>query len=255
MAMIVSLFTLLLGQSPLASQLAPVIPLQTKHVWHTEGITLYDAPSRSADSVGTVAFGDQVVIIAVLDNATAEVVIHANVGEDFASEGYDTTYTLRSTWVKVANDGHMRYALTTYLTDLPPPEDAYQTGFILDDYLKRVAEIVDEQHTEQTDEFCSRSVLRFANGMHYTFTDFGPCEQCGYTQTQLYLPGATWEEGFMMALHFFSQHGLHVDGNSIVFPHDEEEGTMVGMAAYGAVFTMRIIPQEQGIMLVEDLYL
>ena len=229
--------------------------VRTTYVWHTEGIPLYPSPSQLTHPVGQLTYGEEVTITGIAGGEAAGAKIYAHAQIDEMPDGYVKEYVLPAHWVKVEHEGTTRYVPDTYLSGFRAPVHTGDGTFILQDYLQWLSAVTAEAHEGQTGAFCSRSILHFENGITYTFTDFGPCEQCGHGQQQLYLPTATKTEALMMALHFFECYGLFSTGNTVLIKQNSEGVELEGVMEYGQTVMMRIEQQENGVLLIEDMYL
>lgn len=225
------------------------------YVWKTEGIVLYASPSFDAEPIGQIAYGTCLTVENTLAVETMEIPIYTFNEEDWISDEYLKEYHLPSDWLHIKHNGLSGYVLDTYLSVLPPPDSAHHAGFFVEDYVKSLATVIDQKSEDKTEEFCARDSFSLENGIQFTHTDFGPCEQCGHIQLQLYLPSVGKKEATMIAFHFFSLYGLFTGENNTLLK--EKEGTLAleGYMEYGQLFTMRIIEHENGVLLIEDTYL
>ncbi len=228
--------------------------IDRKYVWNTNGSTLYSSPSSKADSVGHVNYGESISILEVIEGGSVEVPIY-KAKKAIQDPGELRDYQLSSNWVKVHYDNQSGYILDTYLSSIPPPDSSHDMGFIMEDYLNSLSPIILEKNKEQTDEFCARNTLHFDNDIQYTYTDFGPCEQCGHARNEIYFPAANKKEGIIMALHFISPNGLLSEEDEVLLKK-KGTGLEIGKySEYGQIYILRINPQENGILLVGDFYM
>lgn len=230
-------------------------PTKSMYVWQEKGIAVYAGPSLKADSVGRFGYGEMIDIVEMLESKEVDVTMYKHHGQHWVSDGYLSEYRQSSNWAKVRIEGRYGYVLDTYLAVVPPPDPAPDAGFMLEDYLKSLSPVVFEKSEGETEEFCARTMLHFENGIRYTYTDFGPCEQCGHGQQVLYLPLSSKQEATMMALHFFRRYGLFSGENTVLFRKNGNDWEIEGMMEYGQVFNIRIDEQESGVLLIEDMYM
>lgn len=245
----------------LSSLLIPAESLATSHstktmyLWNTEGSTLYASPFDDADTVGRLHYGESVEIVEILEGEPVQVTIYKQQNGPQHSAEYLKDYQLSSNWVKVQYDNQSGYILDTYLSSIPPPDDSHDMGFIIENYLKSLSLIISEKKEEKTKEFCARNTLHFDNEVRYTYTDFGPCEQCGHAQNEIYFPTVSKNKGIIMALHFFRLGGLFSEGNEVVLKETTNSLEIEGYYEYGQTQVMQIIEQEHGVLLIEDFYM
>ena len=241
--------------TPAISEAATLNLVKKMYLWNTEGCTLYASPLDDADTVGRLHYGKSVEIVEILEGEPVQVTIYKQQNGSQHSAEYLKDYQLSSNWVKVQYDNQSGYILDTYLSSIPPPDRSHDMGFIMENYLKILSSVTLEEKEEQTDDFCARNTLHFENGIQYTYTDFGPCEQCGHGQQQIYFPLTNKKEGIIMALHFFRLGGLFSEGNEVVLKKTKDRLEIEGYFEYGQMQLMHIVEQEHGILLIEDFYM
>lgn len=230
-------------------------PINKMYVWNVEGCMLYTSPSFETPSVGIIRHGESVNILDRVKGKPIEVTIYTQGNGSQHAKAYLKDYRISSSWIKLVHNGQMVYMLDTYFSAIPPPDSSHDMGFIIVDYLKSLSSVTLENNEGQTTAFCEKNTIHFANGVHYTRTDFGPCEQCGHVQQQIYLPTTRKKEGIIMALHFFRLQGLFLKGNQVILKKTEGNIEMEGLFEYGQMCVMHIEKQGGGILLIEDFYM
>lgn len=255
LSIFLGLACLFVSAFPLSSRAYTSEANKKKHVWKTEGIVLYASPSFDAEPISQIAYGESLTIERTLEDEAVEAIIYQHREEDSISDEYLKEYRLPSSWLQVKHNGLSGYVIDTYLSALFPPLDARYVGFIVEDYVKSLSTITFQQYEDQTAEFCARNTWYLENGIQFTNIDFGPCEQCGHMQLQLYLPSIDKKEATMIAFQFFNLYGLFSADNTTLVKKDGKAVELEGFTEYGQAFVMRIIEQGDGVLLIEDAYM
>ena len=208
-----------------------------RHAWSVDGITIYQQPDVTADSVGYVGYGETVTV--------GEAVKEGPVDEE--------NYLWRSKWVQVDYNGTTGFMLDAFLSGYPAPDRAGLPMF-LDEYLGSLSPVVSGQDEGQTDEFCAKRTRHFENGIFYESTDFGSCEQCGHIRESIFFPSATMEEVLMMAVYFQFQ---YEDMQPELLPAEgSTDGTQWVVAyEYGQIVDVQLQEQKEGVLLIKDIVL
>lgn len=251
----IGLVCLFFSAVPLGSRASLPDPIKKMHVWKTEGIVLYASPSFDAEPIDQIAYGESLTVEKALEGETVDVLMYKHNDADWISDEYLKEYRLPSNWLQVKHNGLSGYVIDTHLSALSPPDRAHYAGFIVADYVKSLSAVTNQKSEDKTEEFCARNTLHLENGIQFTHTDFGPCEQCGHIQLQLYLPSISKKEAAMIAFHFFSLYGLFSGENTVLLKKNGETVALEGVMEYGQSFFMRIVEQENGVLLIEDAYM
>jgi len=234
-------------------QLKDSIP--DKYSWHPDGLVVYAAPSLTADSIDCVGYGELILVEELLDGETVNTTLYQRDEDKWISDEYLKRYQHASHWLRVKHGGRSGYVLDTYLAPIPPPDTSHKSGLVWEEYLKSLSVVTFEESEGQTEDFCARNTFYFANGIKYTHTDFGPCEQCGHAQTQLYVPLIGKAEAMMMGLHFFRYYGLFSGANSVLLKREGEAVALEGYMESGQALVISFTELRDGVCLIEDNYL
>lgn len=233
-------------------QLTDSIP--DKYSWHPDGLIIYAAPSLTADSINRAGYGEFILVEELWDGETVDVTRYQHDEDKWISDEYLKLYQHASHWLRVKHGGRPGFILDTYLAPIPPPDTSHASGLIWEEYLKSLSMVTFEESEGQTEDFCARNTLHFANGIIYTFTDFGPCEQCGHVQKQLYLPLTSKAEAMMMGLHFFRYYGLFSGANRVLLKREGEAVALEGYMESGQMLVISFTELQNGVCLIEDNY-
>ncbi|MBK1440010.1 hypothetical protein JHJ32_08440 [Parapedobacter sp. ISTM3] len=233
-------------------QLTDSIP--DKYSWHPDGLIIYAAPSLTADSINRAGYGEFILVEELLDGETVNVALYQHDEDKWISDEYLKLYQHASHWLRIKHGGRSGFILDTYLAPIPPLDTSHKSGLVWEEYLKSLSVVTFEKCEGQTEDFCARNTLHFENGIVYTYTDFGPCEQCGHVQTQLYVPLIGKAEAMMMGLHFFRCYGLFSGANSVLLKREGEGVALEGYMESGQTLVISFTELRDGVCLIEDNY-
>ncbi|MGS2760966.1 hypothetical protein [Sinomicrobium sp. M5D2P9] len=211
----------------------------TTRVWNKAGILVYNAIGPDRRIIDTVPYGMGPVTI--LEDLAA--------GEErtllrFESESGLKSYTHWANWVKISYGSKVGYVQDSYLVDLP---EILDDRYLLHNYFARISDIRNHTYTGKTDDFCSAELYEYQNGIRYSFTDYGPCEQCGHSVKEIFIPELNVHQGFIFMLDYYDRNSppeIHLE------KADDSE-----IHLFWEYSEIRIIPQGNGILIVEDLML
>ena len=224
------------------------------YLWNIDGGTLYQQPHLSAQIVATISYGDALQILEILPNHSVDVKVFANEDENLTTNEYLDEIVLKANWLKVTNGVEIGYMPDAFLVPLPPPEFSEDSQFINLDYLRSLSEVVARKAEKQNDAFCDRLSLEFANKMRYTYTDFGPCEQCGHSQENIFFPKLNETNGLIIALTFFRLQEFDMNKN-VNLKREMAGWEIEGSLEYGQIQQMRISVQASGLLISIDYYM
>ena len=208
-----------------------------RYAWSEGGITIYQQPDFTADSIGYIGYGEAV-----------------NVGEAVKGGPVDhEDYPWSSKWVQVEYNGVNGFMLDAFLSGYPAPDRA-ELPILLEEYVGSLSPVVSAQDEGQTDEFCAKRTRHFENGIFYESTDFGPCEQCGHIRESIFFPSATKEEVLMMVVYFeFQYENMQPE---LLLAEGNTDGTQWLVAyGYGQIVDIQLQEQEGGVLLIKDIVL
>ncbi|WP_257668556.1 hypothetical protein [Parapedobacter tibetensis] len=171
-----------------------------RYVWNKSGIPVY-ASSQMGKATDTLRYGfaiEDLEEISILE----ETILFSAPPQETAGTVACLPYSHLSKWYRIRYEGGAGYIKDTYLMAIPPPMD-YGAYIPIYEYLAQLADILSEAHQGQTEESCEHDTYTFSNGAYYCFTDLGPCESCGESIAETYLPGLDAHQGFlfMMVVH------------------------------------------------------
>src|SRR5690554_489069 len=222
------------------------------YLWNIDGGALYQQPHLSAQIVATISYGYALQILEILPNHSVDVKVFAK--QDNTTNEYLDEFVLNANWLKVTNGVEIGYMPDAFLVPLPPPEFSEDSQFINLDYLRSLSEVVARKAEKQNDAFCDKLSLEFANKMRYTYTDFGPCEQCGHSQENMFFPKLNETNGLIIGLAFFRLQEFDMDKN-VNLKREMAGWEIEGSLEYGQIQQMRISGQASGLMISIDYYM
>lgn len=129
----------------------------------------------------------------------------------------------------------------------PVPSPTLDEYYLPKDYFLKISTLTKHTYTNKTEEFCSNEEYEFKNGIRYLFTDYGPCEQCGHGVTEIYIPNFNISQGFLFTL-IFSGYRYQKE----IFLEEFSDKEIRFSWDYSDV---KIIPQDGGILIIEDVML
>lgn|SRR5690554_114002 len=224
------------------------------YLWNIDGGVLYQKPYLNATVVGTISYGDALLVLEALPNHSVEVTVFSTENKNLPTNEYLHEYLLNSQWLKVSNGVDIGYIPDTFLIPLPPPNFSDDLHFNTIDYLRNLSKIGTEHAEKQNNLFCERLRLEFENNMQYSYTDFGPCEQCGHSQEKIIFPKLNGTDGLIMALTFFRLQAFDLNKN--VYLKGETTGWQIeGYLDYGQHQLIIISNQELGLLMKINYYM
>lgn len=148
--------------------------------------------------------------------------------------------------------GTVRYAIplitkATNEAERPVPWPSTDGHYLLHEYFAQIANIKKHTYTGKTDEFCSADYYEYENGIRYSFTDYGPCEQCGHGVNEMFIPNFTIHQAFIFILSFYKDRTPRE-----IYLETANDKEINLLWEYSAI---KIIPHENGISIVEDIML
>lgn len=148
--------------------------------------------------------------------------------------------------------GIVRYAIppitkATNEAEQPAPWPSTDEHYLLHEYFAQIAHIKKHIYTGKTEEFCSAEYYEYENGIRYSFTDFGPCEQCGHGVNEIFIPNFTIRQGFIFMLSFYRDRTTRE-----IYLETANDKEICLLWEHS---TIKIIPHENGILIVEDIML
>lgn len=150
---------------------------EKRFIWKIKGIDAYASPDLNSTPMDILAYGDEVDVLETLPDKTEEISLRHSF--EHQVDGYRHVHTPK--WLKIDYENRVLYVLDTYLLEIEPPSDDSTAAFVFEHYMENLSPIVSSNQQGKTPEFCERQTFQYENGMRYTMTDFGPCEQCGHS--------------------------------------------------------------------------
>ncbi|RQP16512.1 MAG: hypothetical protein EAS52_11550 [Parapedobacter sp.] len=208
-----------------------------RYSWFVGERTVYRKPDVGEDQVGHLAYGETVIV--------GEAVKEKPVDDD--------DYLWNSKWVLVEYRGDKGFMLDAFLSRYPAP-DRTELPMLMDEYIGSLSPLVLEKNEGKNDEYCAKRTRHFENGITYMSTDFGPCESCGHIREEIFFPSAAKEEALMMAVYFEYQYeSMPPELRSLA---DNADGTQWVIAyEYGQEIDIQLMEQEEGVLLIKDIFL
>lgn len=147
--------------------------------------------------------------------------------------------------LKTVRYATQRVALDMDISKFPVPQPAPANHYLPQDYFSQISPVKKHTYTGKTNEFCSREQYEYENGIRYSFTDYGPCEQYGHGVTEIFIPNFDQTQAVMLILSGYQ------NPREILLEQasDKEIRFLWGFS------TLKIIPRENGISIVDDVML
>lgn len=219
------------------------------YVWSKSGIPLYASSSQQSTPIDTLVYGFAIEDVEQL-STLEEIILLSISGNEEENPETSRSYVHQSKWYRIRYQDVVGYVLDTYLMPIPPPlaPDSYTP---IHEYLSQIAEVVGDQRIGQTEKFCSQEKYRFSNGARYSFIDVGPCESCGRSIEETYLPGLDVHQGFLFTL---TLHHIDLEKDSpyqseTVYFYPQADGSLRFSSDYTEYTVSK---QQKGVLIHND---
>lgn len=220
-------------------------------IWKIDGIDAYASPTLDNDPVDRLSYGDDVDILDILHDKTEEVRLQHAYNHQVDGE----QHTHLAKWVKVSYLEDIFYVLDTYLIAVEPPVEDEAVAFVFEHYLEDLSPVLSSDHQGKTIEFCERKTFEYANGVRYTMTDFGPCEQCGHAQAIVYFPHLDLREGLVMAILFVDFFARYEESAPHILHQIDPIPLIEVQMEFGMISKFEINIPPQGVEIIVDMYM
>lgn len=146
----------------------------------------------------------------------------------------------------------VRYAAQDILLDLdiskfPISQPVVNGRYLPQDYFSQISAVKKHIYIGKTEEFCSSEQYEYANGIHYSFTDYEPCEQCGHGVTKTFIPNFNITQGLMFTLIFYGYRNPKE-----LYLEQTTDNEIRLLWEYSEI---KIMPHEGGILIIDDVVL